>query len=253
LVPSNDCSLPPHTASSAEPPQQQMKTKGRHPDKALTAVGVRTAKQAGRYADGNGLYLVVDPSGAKRWLLRTVVHSRRRDIGLGGVRLVTLAEAREKALQYRKLARDGGDPVAEKRKSVRVVPTFADAARVVHAEHMAVWKNRKHAAQWINTLTQYVFPLLGSHRIDQIDTLDVLKVLLPSGLPSPRRRDGLSSGSEPFWIGRRRPGYDLEIIQLMEFQRGFRSRLTVRHITPHFPTQRFPVSCGNFGQAIVEK
>jgi len=83
---------------------------------------------AGRYADGNGLYLIVEPSGSKRWLLRTVVQGRRRDIGLGGATLVTLGEAREKALALRKLARDGGDPLAERRKARATVPTFAEAA-----------------------------------------------------------------------------------------------------------------------------
>jgi len=60
-----------------------VKRKGRHPEKALTAVQVRAAKKPGRYADGNGLHLVVDPSGAKRWVLRTMVQGVRRDIGLG--------------------------------------------------------------------------------------------------------------------------------------------------------------------------
>ncbi|KKB84393.1 hypothetical protein VW29_10560 [Devosia limi DSM 17137] len=115
-----------------------MKT-GKHPDKALSAVQVRQLKEPGRYADGNGLYLVVDPSGAKRWMLRTVVQGKRRDIGLGGVSLVSLAEAREKALAYRKLAREGGDPLAEKRLAKKVVPTFSEAADTVYAEHKAGW------------------------------------------------------------------------------------------------------------------
>src|SRR3954469_20288717 len=112
---------------------QTMKA-GRHPDKALTTVKVRALKVPGRYADGNGLYLVVDPSGAKRWLLRTVVHGRRRDIGLGGVSLVSLAEARDQALSYRKIARTGGDPLTERRNLKSVAPTFAQAAERVHAE-----------------------------------------------------------------------------------------------------------------------
>jgi hypothetical protein len=70
-----------------------------HPDKALTAVHVRNIKAPGRYCDGNGLYLVVDPSGAKRWMVRTVILGKRCDIGLGSVRLVSLAEAREEALR----------------------------------------------------------------------------------------------------------------------------------------------------------
>src|SRR3954453_4991569 len=100
-----------------------MKAKGRHPEKTLSAVKVRNLSNPGRYADGNGLYLVVDPSGAKRWLLRTVVRGKRCDIGLGGLGLVSLAEAREKALQFRKIARDGGDPVAERRNARAAVPT----------------------------------------------------------------------------------------------------------------------------------
>src|SRR5262245_13484297 len=100
---------------------------GRHPDKQLTALRVRSLKEAGRYTDGNGLYLVVDPSGAKRWLLRVVVHGRRRDIGLGGVSLVSLAEARDQALALRKVARAGGDPLAERKRARAVVPTFEQA------------------------------------------------------------------------------------------------------------------------------
>ena len=156
-----------------------MKPKGKHPEKALSAAKVRSLAKPGRYADGNGLYLVVDPSGAKRWMLRTVVHNRRRDIGLGGLRLVPLAEARERAIQFRKIAREGGDPLQEKRKAQMTIPKFADAARLVHSERRKSWKNAKHAAQWISTLENYVFPIVGTHRIDQIETPDVLRVLSP--------------------------------------------------------------------------
>ncbi|WP_247654317.1 MULTISPECIES: tyrosine-type recombinase/integrase [Microvirga] len=162
-----------------------MKGAGKHPDKALTAMQVRNLNKPGRYADGNGLYLVVDPSGAKRWLLRVVVHGKRRDIGLGGTSLVSLSEAREKALSYRKLARDGGDPLAEKRKEKREIPTFTIAAEQVHAEHKASWKNKKHVDQWINTLKEYVFPHLGETRVDQVHTPDVLKALSPIWLTKP--------------------------------------------------------------------
>ncbi|MBL0407241.1 tyrosine-type recombinase/integrase [Microvirga aerilata] len=146
---------------------------------------VRNLNKPGRYADGNGLYLVVDPSGAKRWLLRVVVHGKRRDIGLGGTSLVSLSEAREKALSCRKLARDGGDPLAEKRKKKREIPTFTKAAEQVHAEHKASWKNKKHVDQWINTLKEYVFPHFGETPVDQVQTPDVLKALGPIWLTKP--------------------------------------------------------------------
>jgi integrase len=106
-------------------------------------------------------------------------------MGLGGLSLVTLAEAREKALTYRKLAREGGDPFAERRKTRAVVPTFAEAAEKVHAEHKASWKNPKHAAQWLTTLKTYAIPVIGERRVDQIGTPDILKVLSPIWLTKP--------------------------------------------------------------------
>jgi integrase len=160
-----------------------MKPKGQHPEKALTALKVKAVNEPGRYGDGNGLYLVVEPTGAKRWMLRTVVQGRRRDIGLGGAQLVSLAEAREKALNLRKVARAGGDPVAEKARTL--VPTFAQAAQSAHTEHVAAWRNKKHAAQWISTLRRYAFPGIGTRRVDQIETRDVLKVLSPIWLTKP--------------------------------------------------------------------
>lgn len=161
------------------------KRTGKHPEKALTAVRVNALKEPGRHADGNGLYLVIEPLGSKRWILRTVVQGRRRDIGLGGLSLVTLAEARAKALEFRKIARDGRDPLAERRKARTVVPTFAEAAEQVHADHKASWKNQKHAAQWINTLRTYAMPHLGSRPVDSLATPDVLRALSPIWLTKP--------------------------------------------------------------------
>lgn len=152
---------------------------GKHPENALSAMKVRQTTKAGRYADGNGLYLVVDPSGAKRWLLRTVVMGRRRDIGLGGLSIVSLADAREKAIEYRKLARDGGDPLALRRAQQQVVPTFEKAAEAAHKAMKVGFANDKHADQWINTIKQYANPHIGDRRIDDISTADILKVLAP--------------------------------------------------------------------------
>ena len=162
-----------------------MRVRERHPEKALTATAVKQIKKPGRYTDGNGLYLVVDESGARRWLLRTVVLGRRRDIGLGSARLVPLAGAREEAARMRRLARDGGDPIAERRRARMVVPTFKEAAEKVHAETAGSWKNEKHAAQWLTTLETYAFPMLGKRPVDQIATADVLKVLSAIWLTKP--------------------------------------------------------------------
>jgi hypothetical protein len=150
-----------------------------HPDKALTAVHVRNLRKPGRYCDGNGLYLVVDPSGAKRWLLRTVILGKRCDLGLGSVRLVSLKEARDAAAHIRRKARDGEDPLAERRRTNVVVPTFKEAAEIVHKAHSATFKNEKHKSQWLASLKADVFPLLGGLRVSTIQSGDVLKVLSP--------------------------------------------------------------------------
>ena len=162
-----------------------MKRPGKHPDKALTALRVKALREPGRYADGGGLYLEVGANGTKWWLLRITVQGRRRDLGLGGVRDVSLLEARERAAELRKVARNGGDPVAEKRKASTAVPTFDAAVKAVHKEHAPSWRSKKHAAQWLAALEQYAFPVLGKRRIDQIDTPDILRILAPIWLTKP--------------------------------------------------------------------
>src|SRR5688572_26135 len=155
------------------------KPRGAHPDKRLTAVHVRNIKKSGRYADGNGLYLFVDDSGAKRWLLRTVVAGKRRDIGLGSVRLVSLAEARDEATRLRRLARRGENPLLERRRARGGVLTFKQAAEQVHAAHAPTFRNEKHKIQWLASLEADVFPVFGDMPVDQVQTSDVLRALTP--------------------------------------------------------------------------
>jgi integrase len=163
----------------ADPITRGKKPRGMHPDKRLTAVAIRNLKRPGRYADGNGLYLVVDDSGAKRWTLRTVVLGRRRDIGLGSVRLVSLAEAREQATRLRRKARDGEDPLADLRRTKLAPVTFKQAAETVHASHAATFKNEKHKAQWLASLKADVFPVIGDLSVSAIQSSDVLRTLSP--------------------------------------------------------------------------
>lgn len=153
------------------------KRKGQHREKVLSDAAVRAAKP-GFHPDGNGLYLKVDPSGAKRWIQRLVVRGERRDIGLGSAKLVALKHARAAALANRTLARDGGDPLAARRQAEAVL-SFEAAARKVHDLHKDTWRNPKHGQQWINTLEKHVFPHIGTKRIDAVSSADVLEVLTP--------------------------------------------------------------------------
>jgi integrase len=153
-----------------------IKPTGRHLDKRLSAATVRAIKTPGLHGDGNGLYLKIDTSGAKRWVQRLMIEGKRRDIGLGSASLVGLAEAREKALENRRLARAGGDPLAAKKRSAEVL-TFKAAAEKVHELSKPTWRNDKHGDQWINTLKTYAFPAFGSKRIDTVTGADVLAAL----------------------------------------------------------------------------
>ena len=157
---------------------RESKPGGRRLHHALTAKRVQTVSAPGRYFDGHGLYLLVEPSGAKRWKQRLAVHGKRRELGLGGYPLVTLAMAREAALANRRAVHAGGDPLAEKRRA-RGVPTFTEAARKVFELRRDGWRNAKHAGQWITTLEQFVFPRFGARGVDEITTEDVIAVLSP--------------------------------------------------------------------------
>jgi len=150
---------------------------GRHKEKALSPALIRSLKEPGRYADGNGLYLKVEPTGAKRWVQRLVIHTKRRDIGLGSASLISLTEARELALANRKQARSGGDPLEARRR--QAVLTFQEAAEKVYDLTKPTWRNPKHGKQWLATMKDYVFPHFGSKRLDLITSADVLAALTP--------------------------------------------------------------------------
>ena len=153
------------------------KPKGRHPQKALSPAFVRSAPP-GRHADGNGLYLFVQPSGTRSWIQRLLVRGRRRELGLGSVALVPLAKAREKALASRTLARQGGDPLAEKRRT-EGIPTFAEAAVRVLEQKRGGWRGRRHPREWMSSLRRFAFPRIGKMPVSEVTSADVLEILTP--------------------------------------------------------------------------
>ncbi len=139
---------------------------------------------AGRHGDGGGLCLVVDPSGARRWIVRLTVKGQknkngsplRTDFGLGGVDVVTLDDARERALEYRRMAKQGLNPRFNVKNEI---PTFEEVARQVHIDRLPTWKNPKHGQQWLNTLKEYAFPKIGRMPIDKIGQPEILTCLSP--------------------------------------------------------------------------
>lgn len=151
---------------------------GRHPSKSLTATQVKAASEPGKYYDGNGLFLRISKTGNKSWVQRLMIRGKRKEIGLGAAQLVSLAEARTKAFENRKLAREGGDPLQE-RRTAKAIMTFEEAARAVHEAHKPTWRNEKHAKQFLSTLETYAFPKIGNVKVSEVTTADVLSVLSP--------------------------------------------------------------------------
>ena len=142
----------------------------------LSARTVEKVTAPGRYSDGGGLYLFVTARGGRSWVFRYARAGKERDMGLGAVRDVSLARAREKAKVFRETLADGLDPADI--RTPNAVPTFGEAADAYLAAMEGSWRNEKHRAQWRSTLDAYCSPLRDL-KVDRIETADVLGVLKP--------------------------------------------------------------------------
>lgn len=152
----------------------------------LSARAVNTVTVRGLHADGGGLYLQVSRFDTKSWIFRFTMNKKTRDMGLGPLHTISLAEARDEALKCRKMVRDNIDPI-EVRKLLRAerlvngasFMTFKQCADAYISSHSAAWKNVKHLAQWQYTLNSYAYPVIGGLPVQSVDVGLVMKVLEP--------------------------------------------------------------------------
>lgn len=150
---------------------------------ALTILKVKNAKP-GRHVDGRGLCLVVKPSGSRTWVLRMQLNGQRRDYGLGSAYDVSLADARTAAAELRRRVRDGFDPVVERQKARRIIPSFEAATRACHETLGDGW-NDGHHARWLSGFERHVFPRIGKKPVNKLDSARVVEVLSPIWLEIP--------------------------------------------------------------------
>jgi len=150
----------------------------------LSALAASKANKPGRYSDGAGLWLQVTKAGTKSWLFRYMRYGKAREMGLGALHTISLSDAREKALQCRKLLQDGKDPIEEKRSTLQQARldesktlTFTECAEKYIEAHRSGWRNAKHITQWENTISTYATPIFGSLPVAGIDTTLVMKCL----------------------------------------------------------------------------
>jgi integrase len=149
--------------------------------KKLSTRAVAAITKPGRHSDGDGLYLNVTATGAKSWLFIWKRNNRPREMGLGSIKGVSLARARELAAQCRAQVAAGLDPIELRdaaKQTKRAAPTFGEMADALIASKEREWRNKKHKAQWAMTLREYCAPL-RSKPVDEIDTAAVLAVLTP--------------------------------------------------------------------------
>lgn len=154
--------------------------------KPISAAAVAKLKKPGHYAVGDACYLQIAAGGTRSWVLRYTLNGRARYMGLGSANLVSLAEARAKARDARRLLLDKIDPIEARRAQHRERlletargKTFRDCAEGYIASHEAGWRDPRSHKQWVRSLTSYVYPRLGDLSIAAIDTALVLAVLEP--------------------------------------------------------------------------
>lgn len=150
----------------------------RQPQKALSPRFVETVTEPGKYFDGQGLFLRVQPNGSKQWVQRITIRGKRCELGLGSPPAVSLATARQMALENRGKAMLGGDPLQERREA-RSGLTFEAAMDQYLAAKLDEFRNEKHKKQWRSTLDTYARPVLGPKFVSEITVQHILKVLEP--------------------------------------------------------------------------
>ena len=150
--------------------------------KQLTAVQVKSLKKAGNYADGNGLRLKVSKASRKSWLFRYRIKGREREMGLGTYPTRSLKDARIEAVRLRKQVLDGIDPLEERgreRRQAREALSFKQCTHQFHEMKSAEWGSEVYTRNWIDSMKQHAFPVLGRLPVAEIETEQVLRVLKP--------------------------------------------------------------------------
>ena len=173
-----------------------------------SARSVETVTDIGYHRCDRGLYLQVAGSGTKSWLFRykSPVTSKQREMGLGSINVISLAAARDMALECRRQVLSGLDPLEERGRVKRMrrleqarAITFKEAAEQYITSKKPEWKNAKHAQQWSNTLNTYAFPVFGNLFVSDLDTDLVLKVIEPIWITKPETASRIRQRIEVVW------------------------------------------------------
>ncbi len=180
----------------------------------LTVLEVKALKDPGTWWVSRNLYLQIADGGSRSWLFRYMFNGRSREMGLGSCELVTLAEARQKVIEARRLLLEGIDPIEDRRRKRREAAlatasaiTFRVCAERYIAAHEAGWRNGKHRAQWSATLETYADPVLGELPVASIETAHVMQVLEPIWATKAETASRVRGRIESIWDWAKARGY----------------------------------------------
>lgn len=182
----------------------------------LSARSVQVEKRPGYHRYGPGLYLQVASGGTKAWIFRfkSPVTGKQREMGLGSLAILSLAKARERAIECRQQMLTGADPIEERNSRRRVQQleqartiTFQQAAEQCIDSKKHEWKNAKHGQQWVNTLTTHAYPTIGKLSVAALDTGLVLKVLEPIWVSKAETASRVRQRIETVWDWAKARGY----------------------------------------------
>lgn len=138
---------------------------------------------AGKYCDGRGLWLVKSSKTSGKWILRYSIAGKRREMGLGSIYDVPLKEARTNAIRWRRMLKEGLDPIRERdrmiREAVKARPTFASVAEGCFEARKAELKGDGVNGRWFSPLELHILPYIGRLEIEEIDQNDLKRALEP--------------------------------------------------------------------------
>src|SRR4051812_43752165 len=148
----------------------------------------KLSRKQGMHGDGGGLWLCVSSAHAASWLYRYQIAGRAREMGLGPYDSVSLARARERASEARRLKAAGLDPIDqrkavifEQRASAARALTFRQCAQnyMASEKHLSGVGNEKYRKQWETTLQTYAYPVIGGVAVQAIDVAMINRILRP--------------------------------------------------------------------------
>tara|TARA_B100000678_G_scaffold285173_1_gene287859 strand:+ start:222 stop:1475 length:1254 start_codon:yes stop_codon:yes gene_type:complete len=190
----------------------------------LTKKDIEKANKRRKYADERGLFLSVSANGRKSWAFCYRFPDpngrngyREREMGLGSIDDVSLDEARDRAVELRRIVRDGIDPLEDRQRTKREVirknrdgSTFKQVAERFIETKKAEWdEGGKSEQSWRGSLGKHVFPVIGDMRIDRIDRADIIELLRPIWKPK-------GEGGNPVTAGRILPRLDMIFEEAIE-------------------------------------